>query len=160
MFNFGWGEIVLIGIVALIAIGPKELPTVLRSVGQMMAKVRRMAAEFQGQFQEAMREAEMADVKKSFDEIREAASSFTAGGLMTSLEKSAAKSLDVDVADKPAATAVEPKAAPTTPETPAPETFAEAAVHEASAPLAITPEVQPQGNAPAASDTFKDAKAS
>lgn len=69
MFNFGWGEIVLIGMVALIAIGPKELPTVLRSVGQMMAKVRRMAAEFQGQFQEALREAEIADLKKQAEDL-------------------------------------------------------------------------------------------
>lgn len=69
MLNFGWGEIVLIGIVALIAIGPKELPTVLRSVGQMMAKVRRMAAEFQGQFQEALREAEISDLKKQAEEL-------------------------------------------------------------------------------------------
>ena len=55
MFNLGWGEILLIGIVALIAIGPKELPGVLRTVGQALAKVRRMANEFQGQFQEALR---------------------------------------------------------------------------------------------------------
>lgn len=69
MFNFGWGEILLIGIVALIAIGPKELPTVLRSVGQMLAKVRRMASEFQGQFQEAIREADIADLKKQAEDI-------------------------------------------------------------------------------------------
>ena len=55
MFNLGWGEILLIGIVALIAIGPKELPGVLRTVGQMIGKVRRMANEFQVQFQEALR---------------------------------------------------------------------------------------------------------
>src|SRR4029077_4269579 len=73
MFDIGWGELVVIGIVALIAIGPKELPTVLRTVGQYMGKVRRMASEFQGQFQEAMREAEMADVKKSVDEMTESA---------------------------------------------------------------------------------------
>jgi sec-independent protein translocase protein TatB len=73
MFEIGWGELVLIGVVALIAIGPKELPGVLRTVGQYMAKVRRMASEFQGQFQEAMREAEMADVKKSVDEMTESA---------------------------------------------------------------------------------------
>ena len=60
MFDIGWGELLLIGIVALIAIGPKELPGVLRTLGQWMAKLRRMASEFQGQFQEAMREAEMA----------------------------------------------------------------------------------------------------
>src|SRR5674476_1498296 len=64
MFNLGWGELVVIGIVALIAIGPKELPTVLRTLGQWMGKVRRMANEFQGQFQEALREAELTDLQK------------------------------------------------------------------------------------------------
>ena len=67
MFDIGWGELVIIGVVALIVIGPKELPAVLRTLGQWMAKIRRMAAEFQGQFHEAMREAEMADLKKQVD---------------------------------------------------------------------------------------------
>ena len=69
MFEIGWSELLLIGIVALIAIGPKELPTVLRTLGQWMSKLRRMASEFQSQFQEAMREAEMADLKKQVDDI-------------------------------------------------------------------------------------------
>ena len=57
MFDISWGELLIIGMVALVVIGPKELPGVLRTVGQWMAKVRRMAAEFQDQFREAMREA-------------------------------------------------------------------------------------------------------
>ena len=73
MFDIGWSELVVIGVVALIAIGPKELPGVLRTVGQWMGKIRRMASEFQGQFQEAMREAEMADLKKQVDEMTNAA---------------------------------------------------------------------------------------
>ena len=77
MFDIGWGELVLIGIVALIAIGPKELPTVLRTLGQYMGKVKRMAAEFQGQFQEAMREAEMADLKKQADDLTSAVTDAT-----------------------------------------------------------------------------------
>jgi sec-independent protein translocase protein TatB len=77
MFDIGWGELVVIGIVALIAIGPKELPTVLRTLGQWMGKVRRMAAEFQGQFQEAMREAEMADLKKQADDLASTVSGVT-----------------------------------------------------------------------------------
>jgi sec-independent protein translocase protein TatB len=77
MFDIGWSELVVIGVVALIAIGPKELPGVLRTVGQYMGKIRRMAAEFQGQFQEAMREAEMADLKKSVDEMTDAAKGIT-----------------------------------------------------------------------------------
>ncbi|TAK50090.1 MAG: twin-arginine translocase subunit TatB [Xanthobacteraceae bacterium] len=73
MFDIGWGEMVVIGVVALIAIGPKELPGVLRMVGQWIGKARRMASEFQGHFQEAMREAEMAEVKKEFDAATQAA---------------------------------------------------------------------------------------
>jgi sec-independent protein translocase protein TatB len=77
MFEIGWGELLLIGIVALIAIGPKELPGVLRTLGQWTAKLRRMAGEFQSQFQEAMREAEMADLKKQVDELTTQTQSFT-----------------------------------------------------------------------------------
>ena len=69
MFDIGWGELLVIGVVALIAIGPKELPGALRTLGQWMGKLRRMAAEFQGQFHEAMREAELHDLKKQVDEM-------------------------------------------------------------------------------------------
>src|SRR5262245_17250373 len=69
MLNIGWGEFLIIGIVALIFIGPKELPGVLRMIGQWMTKLRRMASEFQSQFQEAMSEAEMADLKKQVDDM-------------------------------------------------------------------------------------------
>src|SRR5437016_12159077 len=69
MFEIGWGELLIIGVVALIAIGPKELPGVLRTLGQWMSKLRRMASEFQNQFHEAMREAEMADLKKQVDDM-------------------------------------------------------------------------------------------
>jgi sec-independent protein translocase protein TatB len=77
MFDIGWSELVVIAVVALIAIGPKELPAVLRTVGQYMGKIRRMASEFQGQFQEAMREAEMADLKKHVDDMADAAKGLT-----------------------------------------------------------------------------------
>lgn len=112
MFNFGWGEIVLIGIVALIAIGPKELPTVLRSVGQMMAKVRRMAAEFQGQFQEALREAEIADLKKQAEDltssVKDQVTDFTRIDPLADTKKEIESAFDA-----PAATALD--AAPVTP---------------------------------------------
>ena len=76
MFDIGWGEFLVIGIVALIVIGPRELPGVLRSLGQGISKIRRMASEFQGQFQEAMREAEMSELKKSIDEVSASARGF------------------------------------------------------------------------------------
>jgi sec-independent protein translocase protein TatB len=76
MFNIGWSELLVIGIVALIVIGPKELPGALRTLGQWMGKVRRMASEFQNQFHEAMREAELADLKKEVDEMASKAQSY------------------------------------------------------------------------------------
>jgi sec-independent protein translocase protein TatB len=111
MFDIGWSELVVIGVVALIAIGPKELPGVLRAVGNWMGKIRRMASEFQGQFQEAMREAEMADLKKSVDEMTDTAKSYTnfdpIGMVRNEIESA--------TADKPPAASAE-AAAPTTTE--------------------------------------------
>jgi sec-independent protein translocase protein TatB len=68
MFDFSSGELLLIALAVLIFIKPKDLPMVLRTVGQWTGKIRRMAGEFQDQFREAMREAEMADIKKDIDE--------------------------------------------------------------------------------------------
>jgi len=69
MFDISWSEFLLIGVVALIVIGPKELPTVMRTLGQWTRKVRTMASEFQNQFHEAMREADMADLKQKVDDM-------------------------------------------------------------------------------------------
>ena len=69
MFDISWTEFLLIGVVALVVIGPKELPAVMRTMGQWTRQIRSMAADFQGQFQEAMREAEMADLKKQVDDM-------------------------------------------------------------------------------------------
>src|ERR1041385_5624587 len=88
MFDISWGKLVIIGVVALLVIGPKELPAVLRQLGQWMTKIRRMAAEFQGQFNEAMREAEMADLKKQFDDTTSAIkSTFDTTDIKNELEK-------------------------------------------------------------------------
>src|SRR5215813_2783878 len=76
MFNIGWSELLVIGIVALLVIGPKELPGALRTLGQWVTKVRRMASEFQNQFHEAMREAELAELKKEVDEMSAKAQSY------------------------------------------------------------------------------------
>ena len=87
MFDIGWSELVVIAVVALIAIGPKELPGVLRMVGQWIGKARKMAAEFQGQFQEAMREAEMADLKKHAEDLKSSVSDLTSFDPMASTKK-------------------------------------------------------------------------
>ena len=159
MFDIGWSELVVIAVVALIAIGPKELPGVLRMVGQWMGKARRMASEFQGQFQEAMREAEMADLKKTFDEVKDAATGLGTENIMTSLQKDVGDALKIDQLDKPA---IEPPVTPTTPEPPTPATFVEAEAHAAAEPLAIAQEVHVTPIEPPAMqpDALKDAKAS
>jgi sec-independent protein translocase protein TatB len=128
MFDIGWSELLVIGIVALLAIGPKELPAALRTFGQYMGKIRRMASEFQGQFQEAMREAEMADIKKSVDEMTSAAQDFTNYDPMREVSK------EIDgLTGDPLGTA----APPTSPDSAA-----------ASTPAAASPEAAPQ-SAPA-----------
>jgi len=172
MFDIGWSEFVLIAVVALIAIGPKELPSVLRMLGQWMGKARKMAAEFQSQFQEAMREAEMADLKKSFDEVREAASGFSGRGIMTSLQKDVSDALRIDDVDKPAADkpaeapatpAIEPPPTPPALEPPAQQSASQAEAH-ATEPLAVVREAQaapvPEDAAPEAPGRLKDAEAS
>src|ERR1700722_8821225 len=70
MFDFAWSEIALIGAVALIAIGPKDMPAAIRTVSSMIKKARRMAAEFQTHVDEMVREADLGDVKKAFSDIR------------------------------------------------------------------------------------------
>jgi sec-independent protein translocase protein TatB len=70
MFDFAWSEILLIGAVALIAIGPKDMPAAIRTVSSMIKKARRMAAEFQTHVDEMVREADLGDVKKAFSDIR------------------------------------------------------------------------------------------
>ena len=162
MFDIGWSELVVIGVVALIAIGPKELPGVLRMVGQWIGKARKMAAEFQGQFQEAMREAEMADLKKSFDEVKEAATGFTGANVMTELQKDVTDALAIDKpADAQIASAIGEPVTPTEPAQPTPQTFVEAETHPMPEQLGIVRENQsaPQ-EAAIPVDAPKEAKAS
>ena len=70
MFDFAWSEIALIGVVALIAIGPKDMPVAIKAISDTIKKLRRMAGEFQGHVDEMIREADLGDVKSSFDELR------------------------------------------------------------------------------------------
>jgi sec-independent protein translocase protein TatB len=71
MFEIGWTEILFIGLVAILVLKPKDYPEMMRSIGQFLAKARTMAADFQGQFNEAMKDANLQDVKKTIDEIRD-----------------------------------------------------------------------------------------
>jgi sec-independent protein translocase protein TatB len=71
MFDFDVGKLLLIGVVALIFIPPKDLPEALRMVGRLVGQARRMATEFQGQFHEALREAELTQVRDGLNDLKQ-----------------------------------------------------------------------------------------
>ena len=64
MFDIGWTELLILGALALIVVGPKDLPRMLRSVGQFVGKMRGMAREFQRTMNDAAREADLADMQE------------------------------------------------------------------------------------------------
>ena len=148
MFDISWTEFLLIGVVALIFIGPKELPAVLRTLGQWTRRIRSMAADFQNQFQEAMREAEMADLKKqvddiahdikSYDPLKDARADVEAAGkdIQSSLEKPAESAAETATAQSETPALTDATAAATGP-------VASEAVAELAAPA------EPAATAPA-----------
>jgi sec-independent protein translocase protein TatB len=70
MLEVGWSEILVIALILIIVVGPKDLPGMLRNFGKMATRVRSMANDFKGQFDQAMREAELEDVTKGINEVR------------------------------------------------------------------------------------------
>ena len=68
MFDIGWSELIVVGVVALIVVGPKELPKLFKTVGQFVGKARGMAREFQRAMERAADEAGVKEVKESFQE--------------------------------------------------------------------------------------------
>jgi sec-independent protein translocase protein TatB len=113
MFDIGWSEILVIAVVAIVVVGPKELPRMLRSFGKTMGTVRRMSNDFKRQFDEALREAE-----------REAGLDDTKKQLQAATKPLSDIRKDFDSTMRQSATATPPKPSPA-PATPA------AAVHEA-----------------------------
>ena len=70
MFEIGWSELLVIGVVALLVVGPKELPALLRTIGRYMGIVKRQASEFRAQFDDAMRETEFEQLRKDVEAIK------------------------------------------------------------------------------------------
>lgn len=70
MFDFNMSEIALIGVVALVLIGPKDLPIAVKAVTDVIKRARRMASEFQTHVDEMVKDADLGDLKKTFDEVR------------------------------------------------------------------------------------------
>ena len=132
MFDISWTEFLLIGVVALIVIGPKELPAVLRTVGQWTRKVRSMAADFQGQFQEAMREAEMGDLKKQVDDLAQGVKNYDPLKDVKADVEAAGRDIQASLEQKPETTTLADAATP--------------------APFADSPAALPGAETPAAAD--------
>lgn len=82
MLDLSWGEIMIIGAVAVIFIGPKELPGALRTVGKFVGKARMMAREFQNNVDDMVREAELEEVKKQVTK----ATDFATGGIASAIK--------------------------------------------------------------------------
>ena len=106
MFEVGWTEMLVIAVVMIVVVGPKDLPKMLRAFGRTTAKLRSMASDFQKQFDEALKEAELDDVKKSVDELRRLNPTAEIRKQLNPFEKAAADvraGLDQAMKPKPAA---------------------------------------------------------
>lgn len=78
MFDIGWSELLVIVVVAIVVMGPKELPRLMRTFGHYTGKLRRAAAEFQRQFEDAVRESELDEVRKAIHDVRDTSADLTA----------------------------------------------------------------------------------
>lgn len=70
MLDIGWSELLVIAIVLIVVVGPKDLPPMIRAFGKMMAGLRRMGGEFRSQFDEAMRDADLDEVRKTIADAK------------------------------------------------------------------------------------------
>lgn len=70
MLDIGWTELLVVGIILIVVVGPKDLPPMLRAFGKMTSNLRKMAGEFRSQFDEALRETEMDDVRKTIADVQ------------------------------------------------------------------------------------------
>jgi sec-independent protein translocase protein TatB len=87
MLEVGWSEILVIALILIIVVGPKDLPPMLRTFGRMAARLRGMANEFKGQFDEALREADLDDVRKGLSEVNKLNPASTLRDAMNPLRK-------------------------------------------------------------------------
>jgi len=70
MFDIGWTELLVIAVVLIVVVGPKDLPPMLRAFGKMTARARKVAGDFRAQFDEALREAELDDVRRTISDAQ------------------------------------------------------------------------------------------
>ena len=145
MFDIGWSELLVIGVVALVVIGPKELPGVVRMLAQNIGKLRRMAGEFQSQFTDAMREVELSELKKDAEKLISDTKSTLSFDALDELQKTG------EEIQKTLAEPVQPLQSTLTSATePSPASPATTPVNET--PASETPAGEPAGGTPEVSD--------
>jgi sec-independent protein translocase protein TatB len=105
MFDIGWSEILVIAVVAIVVVGPKELPRMLRAFGKTMGQVRRTANDFRRQFDEALREAER---EAGLEDTRKQLQSIAKSDPLKDVKKDFDDTMRAAAAPKPAAVAAEP----------------------------------------------------
>lgn len=107
MFDIGWPEMLVVAVVLIVVVGPKDLPRMLRAFGRTTSKMRSMAGDFRKQFDEALKEAELDDVKSTFDSARKLNPASEIKKALNPMEKAAADvraGLDDLMKPKPAKT--------------------------------------------------------
>lgn len=113
MFDIGWSELLVIIVVAIVVVGPKELPKLMGTFGHYAGKLRRAAADFQRQFDEAMRDTEVAEVKKAMEAVRAETASLDQPVMLPQIDTPASPTTPAPVSPPaPVAAPPAPSAAP------------------------------------------------
>jgi sec-independent protein translocase protein TatB len=136
MLDVGWTEMLVIAIVMIVVVGPKDLPKMLRTFGKTTAKMRSMAGDFRKQFDDALKEAELDGVKDSLNDLRKMNPAADIKKALNPMEKAAAE----------VRAGLEAALKPTPPPTPSPVTHAAEPLK--SGPVATSGEAAPVVTAP------------
>jgi sec-independent protein translocase protein TatB len=146
MFDISWSELLILGIVTLVFVGPKELPVFLRTLGRYAGTVRRHANEFKAQFDAAMREAELDSMRKEVAEMQTSINSEVMKAKNSIAEAGAATKIETEMSEsKPAPQMSSPEISsselpsPPMPSPPAAETLSEAPPEKPSSPIERPP---------------------
>lgn len=115
MFDISWSELLILGIVTLIFVGPKELPVFMRTLGRYAGIVRRHANEFKGQFDAAMREAELDAMRKEVEQMQSSINSEVMKAKTSIHDASAASNIEPNASTPAAASSAPPPAPADTP---------------------------------------------